>query len=164
MERRETEIVRDDTTGTAREESHITSTDPVAAASADSAEVVSTVSPGRRAVEMTYLVFGIIEGLLASSYNSLTMDDQEDRFEGFQLLSRQVWKAYMSKIPKEREKAIGLRPLAEIDREVRSRILDPEHGWPPEVRAVLRTKLRLPKEAPVPVEAATDAPQKISPQ
>jgi uncharacterized protein YggT (Ycf19 family) len=65
MERRETEIVRDDTTGTAREESHVTSTDPMAAASADSAEVVSTVSPGRRAVEITYLVFGIIEGLLA---------------------------------------------------------------------------------------------------
>jgi len=65
MERRETEIVRDDVTGTARAESHVTSTDPVAAATADSAEVVSTVSPGRRAVEVTYLVFGIIEGLLA---------------------------------------------------------------------------------------------------
>jgi len=109
-------------------------------------------------------VEAIIEGLLASSYNSLTMDDQEDRFEGFQLLSRQVWKAYMSKIPKERTAPIGLRPLEEINREVRSRILDPEHGWPPEVRAVLRTKLRLPKEAPVPVEATTDAAQKISPQ
>jgi hypothetical protein len=65
MERRETEIVRDDVTGAARQESHVTSTDPVSAATADSAEVVSTVSPGRRAVEVTYLVFGIIEGLLA---------------------------------------------------------------------------------------------------
>jgi uncharacterized protein YggT (Ycf19 family) len=63
MERRETETVRDDVTGTAREESRVTTSD--AAASAASAEVVSTVSPGRRAVEVTYLVFGIIEGLLA---------------------------------------------------------------------------------------------------
>jgi uncharacterized protein YggT (Ycf19 family) len=65
MERRETESVRDDVTGAARQESHVTSTDPISAATADSAEVVSTVSPGRRAVEVTYLVFGIIEGLLA---------------------------------------------------------------------------------------------------
>jgi uncharacterized protein YggT (Ycf19 family) len=65
MERRETEIVRDDVTGTERVESRMTTADPVASAAADSAEVVSTVSPGRRAVEMTYLVFGLIEGLLA---------------------------------------------------------------------------------------------------
>jgi uncharacterized protein YggT (Ycf19 family) len=65
MERRETEIVRDDVTGTARAESHVTTSDPMASATANSAEVVSSVSPGRRAVEVTYLVFGIIEGLLA---------------------------------------------------------------------------------------------------
>ena len=65
MEHRETEIVRDDATGTAREESHVTTTDARASATADSAEVVSSISPGRRAVEVTYLVFGIIEGLLA---------------------------------------------------------------------------------------------------
>jgi uncharacterized protein YggT (Ycf19 family) len=65
MERRETEIVRDDVTGTARAESRVTTSDPVGTATADSAEVVSSVSPGRRAVEVTYLVFGIIEGLLA---------------------------------------------------------------------------------------------------
>jgi hypothetical protein len=65
MERRETEIVRDDVTGTARQESHVTTSDSAASSTADSAEVVSRVSPGRRAVEVTYLVFGIIEGLLA---------------------------------------------------------------------------------------------------
>jgi uncharacterized protein YggT (Ycf19 family) len=65
MERRETEIVRDDLTGTAREESRVTTTDPGASSAAASAEVVSSVSPGRRAVEVTYLVFGIVEGLLA---------------------------------------------------------------------------------------------------
>jgi uncharacterized protein YggT (Ycf19 family) len=65
MERRETEIVRDDVTGTARQESHVTTSDHDASVTAASAEVVSSVSPGRRAVEVTYLVFGIIEGLLA---------------------------------------------------------------------------------------------------
>jgi uncharacterized protein YggT (Ycf19 family) len=43
----------------------VTTTDPAASSTAASAEVVSSVSPGRRAVEVTYLVFGIIEGLLA---------------------------------------------------------------------------------------------------
>jgi uncharacterized protein YggT (Ycf19 family) len=65
MERRDTEIVRDDVTGTARAQSHVTTTDPIGPGMADTAEVVSSVSPGRRAVEVTYLVFGIIEGLLA---------------------------------------------------------------------------------------------------
>jgi hypothetical protein len=65
MERRDKEIVRDDATGVVREESRVTTADPTTSAMADSAEVVSTVSPGRRAVEVTYLVFGVIEGLLA---------------------------------------------------------------------------------------------------
>jgi uncharacterized protein YggT (Ycf19 family) len=64
MERRDTEIVRDDVTGTVREESHVTSADPAVPAVADSAEVVSSVSPARRATEVVYLVFGIIDGLL----------------------------------------------------------------------------------------------------
>jgi hypothetical protein len=65
MERRDKEIVRDDVTGTVREESHVTTTNPAGPSTADTAEVVSSVSPGRRAVEVTYLLFGIIEGLLA---------------------------------------------------------------------------------------------------
>ncbi|MDQ2943274.1 MAG: YggT family protein [Candidatus Dormibacteraeota bacterium] len=65
MERRDTEIVRDDVTGTVRAESRVTTADPLVPAAADTAEVVSRVSPGRRAIELTYLVFGLIEGLLA---------------------------------------------------------------------------------------------------
>jgi uncharacterized protein YggT (Ycf19 family) len=65
MERRDKEIVRDDVTGTVREESHVTTTSSVGTDTADTAQVVSSVSPGRRAVEVTYLLFGIIEGLLA---------------------------------------------------------------------------------------------------
>ncbi len=63
MERRDTEVVRDDDSGTMREESHVTR---VAGAGGmmDSAEVVSSATPTRRATEVIYLVFGIINGLL----------------------------------------------------------------------------------------------------
>lgn len=107
-------------------------------------------------------VRAILEGLIYNAYNSLIEDDQEDRYEGFLLLSRQVWKAYMSKIPKERTEAIGLPPLETINAEVRSRILDPEHGWPPEARAILRTKLQLPAEKAGSTAATNAPPEKVS--
>jgi uncharacterized protein YggT (Ycf19 family) len=62
MERRDTEIVRDDATGTVREESHTTR--DAGGGVVDSAEVVSSATPARRATEVIYLVFGIIDGLL----------------------------------------------------------------------------------------------------
>ena len=62
---------------------------------------------------------------------------------------------------------MGLTPLPQMVQEVRRRVLDPEHGWPPEVRAVLRTKLGLPKEeakpSPPAASATTNAPvEKVS--
>jgi uncharacterized protein YggT (Ycf19 family) len=69
MEQRDTEIVRDPVTGAVREERHVTvdgatdssdSTVPVS----DSAEVVRNFNPARRTVELIYLIFGIINGLL----------------------------------------------------------------------------------------------------
>jgi uncharacterized protein YggT (Ycf19 family) len=64
MERRETESVRDEATGTVREESHVTS-ESSADRMAESADVVrSSVSPGRRGVDLIYLLFGVINGLL----------------------------------------------------------------------------------------------------
>jgi uncharacterized protein YggT (Ycf19 family) len=63
MERRDTNFVRDEPAGVVREESRVTTTGegPIAD---DSTEVVSKVSPGRRAIEIIYLVFGIVNGLL----------------------------------------------------------------------------------------------------
>jgi uncharacterized protein YggT (Ycf19 family) len=64
MERRDTEIVRDDATGTIREESHV-SRDSGVVPSTNSEEVVSSsINPARRAMELIYLAFGIIDGLL----------------------------------------------------------------------------------------------------
>jgi len=69
MEQRDTEIVRDPVTGAVREERHVTvdaATDPSDSALpvADSAEVVRSFNPARRAVELIYLVFGIVNGML----------------------------------------------------------------------------------------------------
>jgi uncharacterized protein YggT (Ycf19 family) len=64
MERRETESVRDEATGTVREETHVTSESAVGPV-AESADIVrSSVSPGRRAVDLIYLFFGVINALL----------------------------------------------------------------------------------------------------
>ena len=65
MERHETNVVRDEAAGMVREESHVASGGAGAPVAADDTEVVSRVSPARRAVEVVYLVFGVINGLLA---------------------------------------------------------------------------------------------------
>lgn len=64
MERRETEVVTDETTGVVREESHVSTSGGVAPVAEARTEYVSRVSPGRRALEIIYLVFGIVDGLL----------------------------------------------------------------------------------------------------
>ena len=63
MERQEEEsqVVRDDIDGDVREETRVVRSDPAGYAAT---EVVSSVAPARRAVEIVYLVFGIIDVLL----------------------------------------------------------------------------------------------------
>ena len=98
----------------------------------------------------------IIEGLIVSAYQNMVLGEDEAA-AGLKLLARQVWLAYESGIPKERHSAIGLRPFEEIDQEMRRRMLDPQRGEPPEVRAALRAKLGEPPET-APPPAATNAP------
>ena len=62
MERRDTDIERDPVTGREHEHRRVVNDGPVMPAS--SSEVVSTINPGRRAMELIYLVFGVIDGLL----------------------------------------------------------------------------------------------------
>ena len=62
MEHKESNFVRDESSGTVREESTVvndTGTAPVREAS-----VVKSSTPARRAIEVTYLVFGIIDAFL----------------------------------------------------------------------------------------------------
>lgn len=63
MERRDEEIERDPATGREYERRTVASDDPVAPP-VRSSEVVSNFNPGRRAMDLIYLCFGIICGLL----------------------------------------------------------------------------------------------------
>lgn len=63
MERRETDIDRDPVTGRVREHREVVS-DPRSGPVAPESEVISTFNPGWRAVQLVYLVFGVICGLL----------------------------------------------------------------------------------------------------
>jgi uncharacterized protein YggT (Ycf19 family) len=66
MERRDSEIERDPATGREVERHRVVADEsprPVVGP-VGSSEVVSTINPGRRAMDLIYLVFGVIDGLL----------------------------------------------------------------------------------------------------
>ncbi|HKI68627.1 MAG TPA: hypothetical protein VKA67_03505, partial [Verrucomicrobiae bacterium] len=96
-----------------------------------------------------------IEGLLTRSYVSLVLGD-DDRAAGLKLIANKIWLTYQSKI-KSRAEAIGLPSMAGIDHETLNRLLDPQQGLRPEVRAVLRRKLGLPASTNAP-PASTNSP------
>jgi uncharacterized protein YggT (Ycf19 family) len=62
MEHRESDIERDPETGREHERHRMVADEP--AAPVASSSVVSTVNPGRRAMDLVYLAFGVIDGLL----------------------------------------------------------------------------------------------------
>jgi uncharacterized protein YggT (Ycf19 family) len=64
MERHESNVVREESDGRVREESHVTTSGVGAPVAADDTQIVSRVSPAGRAVEVVYLFFGLIAGLL----------------------------------------------------------------------------------------------------
>jgi hypothetical protein len=97
----------------------------------------------------------IIEGLLTTSYMSLVIDE-DDRAAGLAQLARGAWQNYMAKIPQERIPAIGLPPFNEMQQTVLNRILAPDNGVPPEAKAILRTKLKLPAEKETPPTAPVE--------
>ena len=109
----------------------------------------------------------LIEGLLKTSYMNLVID-QDDRAEGLRRLAHQAWQNYENQIPADRQAPIGLPPFKDIDLNIRSQLLNPTNGLPPEGQAVLRTKLNLPKEeAPATstnsVPAQENKPATVSP-
>ncbi|TMD96875.1 MAG: YggT family protein [Chloroflexi bacterium] len=63
MERRDSEIERDPETGREHEHRRLIRDEPVPPAPPSTA-VVSRVNPGLRAMDLIYLVFGVIDGLL----------------------------------------------------------------------------------------------------
>jgi hypothetical protein len=103
---------------------------------------------------------GIVEGLLVNSYRSMALGE-DGPAAGFRLLAQRVWGAYQTRMPAERLSAIGLPPFEDMDREIRKRMLDAQAGEPPEVRAVLRTKLGELPEAGTPPGATNAPPEKV---
>ena len=63
MERRDSEIERDPETGREREHRRLVRDEPLPPGPSSTA-VVSRVNPGLRAMDLIYLVFGVIDGLL----------------------------------------------------------------------------------------------------
>ena len=100
-----------------------------------------------------------IEGYLTRAYYSLVLGEDE-RFTGHRLMAQKVWDNYDRQIPNDRREALAIPPIDQLSRMIVNRLLDPETGFPPEMRAILRTKLRLPaEEAPMPVKpASTNSP------
>lgn len=105
-------------------------------------------------------VKGILEGLLANALTSLALGD-DNRAAGYKLLAEKVRTTYASKT-KARGEALAISPLDDIQREVVNRMLDPEEGVVPEMRAVLRTKLNLGPEPPAPAGRTNSVPENIS--
>jgi hypothetical protein len=97
---------------------------------------------------------GVIEGLLVRSYRSMVVEGEEAHAAGYKGLAGLAWRTFMSKVARD---AVRIPPFAEMDREVLQRILDPDRGASPEVRAMLRTKLGLGPEPPR-SSPATNAP------
>jgi hypothetical protein len=96
-----------------------------------------------------------MEGIIIRAYRLLALDD-DGRAEGLRLLARKLWESFAGKI-KGSEDRLALPPVGKIEEETLGRLLDPERGMPFEMRAALRTKLRLPVET-APVAATTNAP------
>jgi len=97
-----------------------------------------------------------IEGQLAKAYFALVRGEDR-RSAGYRALARILRKKYMDAIAGGANvQRVGLPTVEETEKEVRDQLLNPEHGWPPEMRAALRAALRLPPEnTPAP---ATNAP------
>ena len=105
-------------------------------------------------------VKAIIEGLLANALTSLAIGE-DDRAAGYKLLAEKVRATYSEKT-KSRGEALALSPLDDIQREVVNRMLDPQRGVIPEMRAVLRTKLNLGPEPPSPAGGTNSVPESAS--
>jgi hypothetical protein len=103
----------------------------------------------------------IVEGLLVNAYNSLILGEDE-RAAGFKLLAEKVVVLYNNKTSM-RADALPIGTMQDIQKDVLARLLDPEHGLPPEMRGVLRTKLKLGPETAPPLPAGTNSPlQRLS--
>ncbi|MFO1514250.1 MAG: hypothetical protein U1F83_15280 [Verrucomicrobiota bacterium] len=97
-----------------------------------------------------------IEGQLAKSYFAQVRGEGR-RSTGYRALARILRAKYMNAIAGgANAERIGLPTIEETEKQVRDLLLDPERGWPLELRAALRARLNLGPEPTPP--AGTNAP------
>jgi hypothetical protein len=88
-----------------------------------------------------------IEGQIVKGYLAL-IRGEDKRHAGYRALARILRAKYMKAIAGgANAERIGLPPVEETEREVLKVLLNPESGWPPELRAALRGALRMEPEA-----------------
>ena len=94
----------------------------------------------------------LLEGLILQSLINFALGE-DNRAEGLDRMSRQLWEYYESKIAGRRE-PLTLPPLDEMKRTVRDEIFDPENGFSPDLVARLRARLGM----PAPTNSAPSSP------
>ena len=99
-----------------------------------------------------------IEGFTVNAFRDLATGEN-DRSAGYRLMARKLWANYMDKIGELGTDRVGLRPVEETEQEILKRLLVPTNGMPFEMRAALRTQLRLPVEV---LPVSTNAPAAIT--
>lgn len=92
-----------------------------------------------------------IEGQIAKGYYAL-IRGEDRRNAGYRALARILREKYMKAIAGgANDLRIGIPTVEETEKQVRDTLLDPERGWPVELRAALRAALRMePESAPSP--------------
>ena len=101
-----------------------------------------------------------IAGLLSRAYQALALGE-DDRYAGFKLLATKIYEHYEAEINdrKSNQQRIGLPPLADINRAVLDRLLDPQDGLPYAARAIIRSQLGMLAETNAPaMPESTNAP------
>ncbi|MGC8743200.1 MAG: hypothetical protein ACP5T0_04905 [Verrucomicrobiia bacterium] len=93
------------------------------------------------------MVKSFIQGFLRYSYIYLVYDD-EQRANGYFLLARKLYDSYQSRLVPGQKERVSLPPFDELNKATLSDALDPQNGFEPRMRAILRTKLNLPPEQP----------------
>lgn len=86
-------------------------------------------------------VIGVIEGMLTTAYRDLAVGE-DDRAVGLQRLAEKVHAKFEKKnsFNEKTKERLGIPTMLEMKKEVLRRLLDPQHGLPPELAAVLATK------------------------
>jgi hypothetical protein len=99
-------------------------------------------------------VTAAVAGLLARAYQALALGE-DDRYAGYRLLANKVYERFQAEVSDRSAnlQRIGLPPLADLNRAVLDRLLDPQQGMPYAARAIVRSQLGMPAET-----IATNAP------